>query len=839
MSKKYMNTLDFYGYRENNMMESTFDSSYTVSVSDKDGNIITIEKGNSLYACVKLAFDTNTGILSLLDAAHNDSVLAEVEMPNADYIYNCRFDEEKNAILFDVKSLYGDNTDTIELDVESLVELYEAGQGIEIGEKSEETGRRPINVKLAEENGLLTLTDEGLGIDGKVVTEDELDAAISGKADAEWVEEILSGLTGVTEIIELVEEHEDEIEKLKKIVGTEEEVPSLFEQIESNREDVSELDGEIGEISGVVGTIENNLSTIVGDVELLKDKLDEEVARTISAETELNEKLCEEIEARKSGSVVSADYDSTEKLIIFYNANDEVIDSIDATAFIKDGMVDSVELVKISGSTYLRIVFNTDAGKDDLYINIGDIFNTDNYYTKSEINELKDEIITIISDDEETVAVALGDLNVRKLDISAYTPADFSNYYTKGQVDTKVSDINNSISAVQRSVTNLDFKKLDASAYTPTDLSDYYTKEETNNKLSKKLDTSAYTPTDLSDYYTKEDVNYKLSEKLDTSAYTPVDLSDYYTKENVNDIIIENEEIISAALNDLKHSKLDSSAYTPVDLSDYYTKEDVNAIIIDDEEVISSALNDLKSNKLDISAYTPVDLSDYYTKEETNDELDNKLDISAYTPTDLSNYYTKEDTSASTEISDALEEKVNYQEYISHAINSDLHFNGSEKENLDSLEANITAISGISSTNVGNWNDAYDKKHIHDNKSYIDSISGNVGTMAYESTNTYSSATQVNTALSDKADISAVTEAISNITITSNAVISMGNYIIAESGTPIADSDTLNQAIGKLEKMIEELKLYINSIKDIIIDNEEITAASLNELDNRIKLLEE
>ena len=430
MSKKYISTLELYGYGENNRMEPALGSSYRVKVSDKDGNIITIEKDDSLYACVKLAFDTNSGVLSLLDVAHNDSVLAEVEMPNADYIYNCRFDEELNAILFDVKSLYGNDTDTIELDVESLVELYEAGQGIEIGEKNEETGRKPISVKLAEEDGLLTLTDDGLGIDAKVVTEDELEAALSGKADVEWVEEMLSGFSGVTEIIELVEEHEEEIEKLKRIVGTDEEVPSLFEQIEDNREDIAEIDDEIGELSGTVNTlsedvetIEDNLLVLSGDVDSLKEAIEAEVARATSAETELqasieaeegraisaetalgeridNEKaariywdgeikqmVLDEEAARKAGAVAGVDYDSSAKTINFYNANDEVIDSIDATDFIKDGMIDSVAIETIDNTTYLVITWNTDAGKEVTRIDIGDLFDADNYYTKDEIDE--------------------------------------------------------------------------------------------------------------------------------------------------------------------------------------------------------------------------------------------------------------------------------------------------------------------------------------------------------------------------------------------------------------------------------------------------------------------
>jgi hypothetical protein len=50
-------------------------------------------------------------------------------------------------------------------------------------------------------------------------------------------------------------------------------------------------------------------------------------------------------------------------------------------------MVDSVELVELSGDTYLRITWNTDSGKEVTDINIGDIFDADNYYNKAQIDE--------------------------------------------------------------------------------------------------------------------------------------------------------------------------------------------------------------------------------------------------------------------------------------------------------------------------------------------------------------------------------------------------------------------------------------------------------------------
>lgn len=391
---KTVSTLEFYNYGENNKMTPSIGSSYKVKVSDKEGNIITIEKDDALYACVRLSFDSNTGILQLLDAAHDNSVLAEIEMPNADYIYNCRFDEELNSILFDVKSLYGNETSTIELDVESLVELYEAGQGIEIGEKNEETGRKPISIKLAEGESILHLSDDGLGIDEKVITDDELEAAISGKADTDYVNELLSGITGdVSTIV-------DRIEAIEDILGTDIDDPNIDERIDSK----ADLD-EFNDLEEEVGEIETNVNTLSGTVQALDEELEEEKGRALSAETELsekidaekeralneenvlNEKIEEETNERKSNAIASVDYLSDTHTINFFNAKDEIIDSIDAADFIKDGMVDSVELVEISGDTYLRVTWNTDAGKEVTDINIGDIFDADNYYNKSYIDE--------------------------------------------------------------------------------------------------------------------------------------------------------------------------------------------------------------------------------------------------------------------------------------------------------------------------------------------------------------------------------------------------------------------------------------------------------------------
>lgn len=64
------------------------------------------------------------------------------------------------------------------------------------------------------------------------------------------------------------------------------------------------------------------------------------------------------------------------------NEDGEVISSMDASDFIVDGMIESVEV--IGGNLVIR--FNTDAGKEDITIPISDIFDASNYYTTNEVD---------------------------------------------------------------------------------------------------------------------------------------------------------------------------------------------------------------------------------------------------------------------------------------------------------------------------------------------------------------------------------------------------------------------------------------------------------------------
>ncbi len=130
-------------------------------------------------------------------------------------------------------------------------------------------------------------------------------------------------------------------------------------------------------------------------------------------------------------------YDSQTKRINFKHG-ETVMKYIDATDFIKDGMVDSVEIAtpesgNNAGVSCLVVTFNTDAGKEDIEIPLSSIFNPTNYYTKTEtdstfvkkadIDSVPTEnsnnpvssggVYNTIAQSEYVISTSLNDLNTR------------------------------------------------------------------------------------------------------------------------------------------------------------------------------------------------------------------------------------------------------------------------------------------------------------------------------------------------------------------------------------------------------------------------------------------
>lgn len=84
-----------------------------------------------------------------------------------------------------------------------------------------------------------------------------------------------------------------------------------------------------------------------------------------------------------AGLFGDVDYDTQSKSIRFWDkGKTNVLASLDARPFIKDGMVNSVY---ISNNT-LVITFNTDSGREAIGVPLSSVFNPNNYYTKTQVD---------------------------------------------------------------------------------------------------------------------------------------------------------------------------------------------------------------------------------------------------------------------------------------------------------------------------------------------------------------------------------------------------------------------------------------------------------------------
>lgn len=146
-------------------------------------------------------------------------------------------------------------------------------------------------------------------------------------------------------------------------------------------------------------------------------------------------------------------YDSQTKRINFYNTSVEgdVLGYIDATDFIKDGMVSNVEIKNVTGKgTCIVITFNSDAGKQAIEIPITQIFDASNYYTTAQTQSYVQGYTYDKSTIDQKISQS-GTFDPTQYYDTAHTysktevntlldgKADASTTYTKTQVDTALA----------------------------------------------------------------------------------------------------------------------------------------------------------------------------------------------------------------------------------------------------------------------------------------------------------------------------------------------------------------------------------------------------------------
>ena len=143
----------------------------------------------------------------------------------------------------------------------------------------------------------------------------------------------------------------------------------------------------------------------------------------------------------------AVNYDKESKRINFYNTSTggTVLGYVDATDFIKDGMVSNVEIKEVAEKgVCLVITFNSDSGKKAIEIPISQIFDASNYYTKSQT----DSAIAAYTYDKATIdqKVAEGGTfdptqyyDKTATDNLLANKADKATTYTKNEVDNAIT----------------------------------------------------------------------------------------------------------------------------------------------------------------------------------------------------------------------------------------------------------------------------------------------------------------------------------------------------------------------------------------------------------------
>ena len=590
-----------------------------------------------------------------------------------------------------------------------------------------------------------------------------------------------------------------------------------------------------------------------------------------------------------SGKLSNVQYSKTDKKIYFYSGatSENPVSTIDATDFIKDGMVSNVEIKNVANSgSCLVITFNADAGKQDITIPVTKIFNPANYYLKSETSG-KTEIATAlnskvntsdlseyykktdtsgkteldtafglkanttdltahtsdstihITSDERTKwndAVASSHTHANKAVLDAITAIDkelseTSNNLVVNSAITKVIQDNEKISSA--ALNDLKEKKLDASAYTPTDLSDYYKKEETSGKT--ELTTAFGLKANTSDLATKANTSDLTSHTGNSTVHIT---SDERTKWNGATTTLASHSgnttvHITSAERTKWNGKISSAQYSSADKKIYFYSGATTETPVSTIDATDFIKDGMVSN-VEIKNVTNSGSCLVITFNADAGKQDINIPVSKiFNP---ANYYLKTDTSGKTEIDTALGLKANASDLTAHTGNSTVHITSGERTK---------------------WNNAAASSHTHANKAVLDTITA-IDTELSETSNNLvvnSAITKVivanekisSSALNDlndrKLDASAYTptdlsdyykkEETSGKTEIATALNSKAN-----TGHTHLSSDITDKVTGITESNSGSTSVpTVSAVMQVFKDNEKTISASLNDLNDKISQL--
>ena len=401
------------------------------------------------------------------------------------------------------------------------------------------------------------------------------------------------------------------------------------------------------QMNSAISSATQDMAT-TGDLNTLKTEVEAEIPTKVSDLTNDAGYLTQH--QSLNGLFASVNYVSSAKTIYFYDKSNTQVGSVDATEFIKDGMVDNVY---ISGGS-LCISFNTDSGKETITIPLTDIFNPNNYYDKTAIDNIiasetartestylkEHQSLSAYSTTEQVQSM----INSAKTEVEAEIP-DVSNFVTSAQVETQITDKGYATTG------QLNTLKTEIEAEIP-DVSDFVTSGEVQTQIN---DSISGIPTQFKTINNESIIgsgNIEISAGTTYSAGTNIDItnntisvtgitvptktsdltndSGFVTSGDVEERVEGFEETTSRALNDL-NTRVNSKQDTLVSGTNIKTINNESIIgsgnieISAGTEYEAGTNIDITNNTISVTGITIPDVSNFITSGQAQSQIDSAI----------------------------------------------------------------------------------------------------------------------------------------------------------------------------------------------------------------------
>lgn len=328
-------------------------SLWDVAVSIKRGNPLPLD-ADSIFESYEALESYAADVL-----AYPGQIVAVVE-EDATGIYYL----DQNCAIQPVGVVPTGDDKSIEISEDSIFSLHDFGKAFykyipeeknETGEVTKEAGYEKVEV--SESNPWKA------GLEPKVTTEE-------GKLVIGWFEPNPTTIEGVNDQVTAVQ---GTVADLKTSVGapSEGDTPAtgLYKEVEDVQAEVETLTDEVGTSEDALGDNVNTIWANVNDhtarLETLEAK--EESVLGVAA----NDKILTLGADKLISAAVSMSYDEENKAIKLYGKDNTELGSVDATPFIKDGMLDDVEYNPDNNT--LTFTWNTEAGPKTDEVVLSDI----------------------------------------------------------------------------------------------------------------------------------------------------------------------------------------------------------------------------------------------------------------------------------------------------------------------------------------------------------------------------------------------------------------------------------------------------------------------------------